>query len=203
MSPDAPAHGERSRAEATDEEERPTVLAVDDDQDLADTYAIWLGEEYDVRTAYNGESAIEDIDEDVDVVLLDRRMPDMSGGDVLDRIRDAGYEVRVSMLTAVEPDEDIVDMPFDEYLVKPVTREDVLDVVENLLARSEYNDDLQEYFAVSAKVATLESELSSDERESNAAYQHLQQRKADLEAQVQDSLSDVGDFEDAFREIES
>ncbi|QLC33971.1 HalX domain-containing protein [Halarchaeum sp. CBA1220] len=202
MIPDSPADGAPSGVDTT-EEDRPTVLAVDDDEDLADTYAIWLDGEYDVRTTYDGESAIDAVDSDVDVVLLDRRMPDMSGGDVLDAIREQGYDVRVSMLTAVEPDEDILEMPFDEYLVKPVTRDDVVDTVENLLARSEYDDDLQEYFAVSAKLATLEAELTPDERNESAAYQDLQQRKVDLEARVQDSLDDVEGFEDAFREVEN
>lgn len=202
MIPDSPADGAPSGVDAT-EEDRPTVLAVDDDEDLADTYAIWLDGEYDVRTTYDGESAIDAVDSDVDVVLLDRRMPDMSGGDVLDAIRERGYDVRVSMLTAVEPDEDILEMPFDEYLVKPVTRDDVIDTVENLLARSEYDDDLQEYFAVSAKLATLEAELSPDERRESAAYQDLQRRESDLEARVQDSLEEVEEFEDAFREVEN
>ncbi|GGL30701.1 DNA-binding protein [Halarchaeum grantii] len=202
MIPDSPADGTPSGVDTT-EEDRPTVLAVDDDEDLADTYAIWLDGDYDVRTTYDGESAIDAVDSDVDVVLLDRRMPDMSGGDVLDAIRERGYDVRVSMLTAVEPDEDILDMPFDEYLVKPVTRDDVVDTVENLLARSEYDDDLQAYFAVSAKLATLEAQLTPDERDESAAYRDLQRRKADLEARVQDSLDDVEGFEDAFREVEN
>ncbi|GGM72616.1 DNA-binding response OmpR family regulator [Halarchaeum rubridurum] len=198
-SDDDPGHGDASDA---DERGLPTVLAVDDDQDLADTYAIWLRDDYDVRTAYDGESALETIDDAVDVVLLDRRMPDMSGGEVLDRIREAGYDVRVSMLTAVEPDVDIVDMGFDEYLVKPVTREDVVDVVERLLARADYDDDVQEYFAVSEKVATLEAELSPEERSESDEYQRLADRKTELEDVVDEELMEMQDFEDAFREIE-
>ncbi|MBP2250799.1 DNA-binding response OmpR family regulator [Halarchaeum solikamskense] len=198
-SDDDPDHGADSDA---DERGPPTVLAVDDDQDLADTYAIWLRDDYDVRTAYDGESAMETIDESVDVVLLDRRMPDMSGGEVLESIRDAGYDVRVSMLTAVEPDVDIVDMGFDEYLVKPVTRQDVVNVVERLLARADYDDEVQEYFAVSEKIATLEAELSPEERADSDEYQRLERRKDELKDTVDEALMEVQDFEDAFREIE-
>ncbi|GAA0300549.1 HalX domain-containing protein [Halarchaeum salinum] len=200
MSTDDQGHGDTP--DAADERDPPTVLAVDDDQDLADTYAIWLRDDYDVRTAYNGDSALETIDDSVDVVLLDRRMPDMSGGEVLESIREAGYDVRVSMLTAVEPDVDIVDMGFDEYLVKPVTREDVVDVVERLLARADYDDDVQEYFAVAEKVATLEAELSPDERSESDEYQRLTDRKTELEDEVDEELMEMQDFEDAFREIE-
>ena len=34
--------------------ETPTVLVVDDERDLADLYAAWLADEYEVRTAYGG-----------------------------------------------------------------------------------------------------------------------------------------------------
>jgi len=180
----------------------PTVLAVDDDEDLADTYAIWLDGAYDVEVAYGGRSALEKLDRDVDVVLLDRRMPDLSGGDVLDRIREADYDVRVSMLTAVEPDEDIVDMGFDEYLVKPVRRADVVDVVERLLARNEYDDDVKEYFAVSSKIATLEAEYPDEAPVDDAALAELRERKERLERRVDSSLRAVESFEDAFREVE-
>ena len=38
-------------------EETPTVLLVDDERDLADLYAAWLADEYEIRTAYGGEEA--------------------------------------------------------------------------------------------------------------------------------------------------
>ncbi|MFB6105679.1 MAG: response regulator, partial [Halobacteriaceae archaeon] len=64
---------------------RPTVVVVDDEEGIAEAYSYWLSDEYDVRTAQSGAGALETIDEDVDVVLLDRRMPDRSGDEVLDR----------------------------------------------------------------------------------------------------------------------
>lgn len=53
------------------------------------------------------------IDEDVDVVLHDCRMPDRSGGQTLERIREQGYDCRVAMVTAVDLDFDIVEMDFE------------------------------------------------------------------------------------------
>lgn len=53
---------------------RPTVLIVEDEQALADLYADRLGEAYVVETAYDGREALEQLDEGIDVVLLDRRM---------------------------------------------------------------------------------------------------------------------------------
>ncbi|MUW15953.1 response regulator [Halorubrum sp. CBA1125] len=136
----------------TDTGVSPTVLAVDDDPDLAELYRVYLDPAYDVRIATEGEAALTAMDEAVDVVLLDRRMPDMSGDELLSAIREEGYDARVAMLTAVEPDVDIVDMPFDDYKTKPVTREDLLALVEVLLRRAEFDERSQEFFALVSRV---------------------------------------------------
>lgn len=109
----------------------PTVLYVDDEPAIADGYAAKL-HEYDTRTAYTGRAALEQLDETVDVVFLDRRMPGMSGKDVLEAIRERDYDCRVVMVTGVEPDDDIVEMGFDEYLVKPVEVTQLQETVERL-----------------------------------------------------------------------
>jgi len=105
-------------------EQPPLVLVVEDEPDLADLYAAWLGDEYRVRTAYGGQEALDELDEaddEVDAILLDRRMPGLSGDEVLAAVRERGIDCRVAMVTAVEPDFDILKMGFDDYLVKPVT----------------------------------------------------------------------------------
>ncbi|MFB6090000.1 MAG: bacterio-opsin activator domain-containing protein [Halobellus sp.] len=135
----------------------PVVLVVEDDKDLADTCEYWLRDDFDVRLAYGGEEALETVDEAVDVVLLDRRMPDLSGDEVLDEIDARGLDCRVAMMTAVEPDTDIVEMPFDEYLVKPVGEDDVVGTVEELLVRAEFDARVREYFALESTEAVLES----------------------------------------------
>ncbi len=68
-----------------------TVLVVDDEQGLADLYANWLEDRYTVHTSYNGTDALETLSQEIDVVLLDRRMPDMSGDEVLTEIRNRGF----------------------------------------------------------------------------------------------------------------
>ena len=124
-------------------EEDPLVLVVEDEPDLADLYATWLSESYRVRTAYGGHEAIEKLGSEVDVMLLDRRMPDLPGDEVLEVVRDRGLDCRVAMVTAVEPDFDIVAMGFDDYLVKPVSREDLQETVSNLVVRNEYDAGMQ------------------------------------------------------------
>lgn len=114
-------------------DDRPTVLFVDDEPALADGHAAQLSDEHDTRTAHDGRSALETLDADVDVVFLDRRMPGLTGEEVLEAIRENGYDCRVVMLTGVEPAADIVEMGFDEYLVKPVGADELRATVDRLL----------------------------------------------------------------------
>ena len=173
-----------------------TVLAVDDEPDLAELYRVYLDPEYDVRIATGGEEAVDVMDETIDVVLLDRRMPDLSGHEVLEAIRDDGYDARVAMLTAVEPDVDIVDMPFDDYKTKPVTKEDLLTLVEVLLHRAAFDERSQEFFSLASKKAALEAAGTTNSEE----YEELIERMESVRVEVDDTLDHLS-ARDAFVEV--
>ena len=174
-------------------ETKPTVLVVEDEPDLADLYATWLDGEYAVRTAYGGRDALAAIDETVDVILLDRRMPDLPGDEVLATVRDRGIGCRVAMVTAVEPDFDIVAMGFDDYLVKPVSKEALRGTVENLLQREEYVDGVGELFSLASKKALLESEKGPADLERSEEYQELTERLDALREDLDRTLESLGE----------
>lgn len=155
-----------------------TVAIVDDDPAIVDLYWDWLREDYEVRTATGGEQALQIIDEDVDVVLLDRRMPDVDGDTVLRRLRADGIDAMVAMNTAVEPTEDIVDLPFDDYVVKPTRRDALETTVASLRRRAEYSDIRQRCFRLASKIAALEQVSGQSELEASDVYSDL---KADLD----------------------
>ncbi|MDH5019995.1 HalX domain-containing protein [Halobacterium rubrum] len=150
-----------------------TVLVVEDERELADLFADWLATSYDVRTAYTADGALAKLDDAVDVVLLDRRLPERSGDDVLDEIRTEGYDCQVAMVTAVDPDFDVLELGIDSYVVKPVERAELDDLVSRLLARSLYSEEVQEFFALASKRATLETSKSADELAENDRYDEL------------------------------
>jgi len=184
--------------------EQSTVLVVDDEQDVADLYSMWLQDEYRVRSAYEGEEALDVLDESVDVVLLDRRMPGQSGDDVLEEIRERDLDCRVVMVTAVKPDFDILEMGFDDYLVKPVSRDDLLETVEQMLTRVDYGEQLQEYYSLVSKKAVLEAEKDPATLEESEEYAELEAEIAQLETQVDDTrdqLDDHDDFVGAFQDL--
>ncbi|MFB6122498.1 MAG: response regulator [Haloferacaceae archaeon] len=176
-----------------DDATTPVVLVVDDEPDLADLYVAWLSDEYEVRAAYDGDTALERLDDDVDVVLLDRRMPSLSGDTVLERIRERGIDCRVAMVTAVEPDVDIVDLGFDDYLQKPVDREALVDTVERLLRRTDYDDTVLSLFSALKKRSLLEDRLSPAEREESEEYQSLQSQIDRLQSEMSSLTADFDD----------
>lgn len=167
-----------------------TVLIVDDERDVTDLYASYLREYYDVRVAYDGDEALEKVDDRVDVVLLDRRMPETSGDAVLDAIRDRGYDCRVVMVTAIEPDFDIVDMPFDDYLTKPVDQSTLLDMVETQLLLDSYDSRLDEYLQRRAKLEALEAEKTQAELDGNDRYQELKVVTESLRTDIESMISE-------------
>jgi len=176
--------------------EPPVVLIVEDEPDVAETYNLWLQDEYEVRMAGNGSEALELLDDDVDVVLLDRMMPGLSGDEVLDRIRESDSDCRVAMVTAVEPDFDILEMGFDSYLTKPIRSEELYETVSNLLERSTYDDLLQRYYSLVEKQATLEATKSSAELAESEEYRSLTERVAELKDELSGTLGGVEDDED-------
>lgn len=184
-------------------DDRSTVLIVDDEETVAEAYALWLSGDHDVRVAHGGQEALEQMDENVDVLLLDRRMPRMTGDEVLEELDDRGHDCQVAMVTAVDPDFDIVEMDFDDYLAKPVTREDIEETVEVLSALAEYDEVMGEEFSLARKQAVLESHKREDELGDDEQYQKLRERRRALRAEVEETLEGVDSetIEAAFDEV--
>jgi len=179
---------------------RASVLIVDDDPVVVDRFASWLEDEYDVLTALDGETALG-VAEDADVVLLDRRLPDIAGREVASRIFEAEPRPVVAMVSGVEPDMDIVELPCDDYLVKPVTEADVRDAVDRLSRRAEYGDVLRTYTTLAAKRAAIESSQPMDELVADPEYDELCRRceatRRELDGIVRGF--EAADFETAFK----
>lgn len=169
---------------------KPTILIVDDEPDIREIYANRLNDSYNVRTS-SGSDALGSIDDGIDVVLLDRRMPDVSGDELLSQIRERNIDCKVAMLTAVAPDFDITDLGFDDYLVKPASKEEINDVVEQLLVRSTYDESVQQYFALASKRAVLKAEKSEAELESNSTFDEMESGLAEARAQADEALSQI------------
>jgi DNA-binding response OmpR family regulator len=167
-----------------------TVLVVDDEPDVADVYALRLRGRFDTRTAYGGREALEAVDDEVDVVLLDRRMPVVSGDEVLETIRDREVDPAVVMVTAVTPDLTVLDMPFDDYLCKPIDRESLVETVEKQLETAAHDEVLDEFFRLASKLILLDQERSRTELADSEEFQRVKRRTVELREQLRAEMDD-------------
>jgi DNA-binding response OmpR family regulator len=92
------------------------------------------------------------------------------------------------MLTGVEPDFDILDLGFDDYLTKPVRKEELFDVVERMLQRTRYDRRLQEFFALASKAAAIEAEHDASTLEGHEEYGSMQRRLETMRAELDETL---------------
>lgn len=160
-----------------------TILVVDDEETVVESYAIRLGMQYnEVLTANGGKEAIDFLETyDVDVILLDRRMPGMPGDEVANTIEDEGYDSQVIMVTAVDPDLDIVEIPFDNYLKKPIDKEDMFSAVDQQLNAGAYEGKRAEYYRIRSKINILEKHKSNTVLSRNEIYNGLVEKAKEFE----------------------
>ena len=152
---------------------KDVILVVEDEPELAELYSGWLSEQYPVRVANDGPEALEEFDDEVEVVLLDRELPGMNGEAVLSMLRDRGADCQVAMVTAVEPEMNVVEMGFDAYVTKPVREAELFELVDHLLHRRIYDENVRRLFSVISKQIALENQYSQEELADNEQYQYL------------------------------
>ena len=115
-----------------------TILIVEDDPDIRDGVRILLtGEGYRIREAENGLRALEMIEPEVDLVILDIMMPGMSGLRVCEEIRKSST-VPILFLTAKSQESDKLlglTAGGDDYLAKPFSFAELSARVKALLRR--------------------------------------------------------------------
>jgi DNA-binding response OmpR family regulator len=168
-----------------------TILIVEDETRLADQYAKVLQTDYEVLTANSGAEALEMADETVDAVFLDRKMPGLSGGEVLERLRDRGHDYPVAMLTAVRPDWDIVEMGFDDYLLKPVDIQELHDATERLETLGAIEREIREYVRQNIKQASLEGTKDASKLASSEAFEALRTDLAERSSEMGDITTEL------------
>lgn len=168
-----------------------TVLVVDDEEPFARTVALWLDEYWTTVVATDGQEAVERYSRDIDAILLDRRMPHLSGDEALERIRAQDGSTRVAMMTALEPDLDIVDLDFDMYLEKPVERQEVIDTTKTLLERADYSQELRALYALSNKIAELRAKYPEETLADDERFHRLLEERQRVRDQAETQVEDV------------
>ena len=123
-------------------DKRGAILVVDDDETIRETLAAILEEEgYVVDTAESGKEALEKSKTGFyNLALLDIRLPDMEGTQLLAAIREHTPRMVKIILTgypSLENAAEAVNRGADGYLIKPVDAGDLLDVIKRHLKKQE------------------------------------------------------------------
>jgi two-component system, response regulator YesN len=119
---------------------RPQVLLVEDDRRMREIFTLFLSEAYEVKQAATGAEALGIIrNELIAAVVLDYRLPDRSGLEVLTEIRAARPRLPVVMITGYGSEllcASALKLGVRDYFSKPVILEDVRDSVRRLLSEA-------------------------------------------------------------------
>ncbi len=118
------------------------LLVVDDDPRITDLVRrIFAYEGYSVAVAATGQEALDrTLERPPDLIVLDVLLPGIDGLEVARRLREAGDNVPILMLTARDAVESRVEglaVGADDYLVKPFAPEELVARVKALLRRSQ------------------------------------------------------------------
>jgi DNA-binding response OmpR family regulator len=121
-----------------------TILIVEDEYAVARGIQYALEQEgYDVTVARKGSEGLDFATRQApDLVILDVRLPDMDGFEVLRRLRGAGNKAPVMFLTARDEEMDKVvglELGADDYLGKPFGLRELMSRIKALLRRA-YGD---------------------------------------------------------------
>jgi len=118
---------------------RPTILVVDDENGVRQSFKMVLKDGYDVLLAATGEEAIGILTATTaDLILLDIRLPDIDGLDLLGKLKELDPNTEIIMVTAVKEIQSAVKaikLGAYEYVVKPFSVDEVLTIIERALEK--------------------------------------------------------------------
>ncbi len=124
-------------------EQKASVLIVDDELGPRESLRMILKPLYDVRTAANGQEALDCIQkEKIDLITLDIKMPGLSGMDVLRELRKLGSDAAVVIVTGYGTLTDVHDAiryGAVDFVSKPFNVPDIVAIVNKSVAQRSYN----------------------------------------------------------------
>jgi len=175
------------------------ILVVDDTEAVLELYSEWL-DDNDVETATDGNRALEKVDREYDLVLIDREMPGPNGREVAIEMDEQGYDVHVVMVSSLPADFDLVEYPIDGYIQKPATQDEITSIVAQYRRQQEYHDALEEYFSLTSKLAAIEADRAESELKASDEYERLKRRVAEKRTEVDEAISESStDWDFAFK----
>ena len=125
------------------------ILIVDDDKTILEGFKVLLEtKKYKISTAENGREALEKVRNNFyNLALLDIKLPDMEGTDLISEFRQIKPEIKIIVVTGYSTRENAINslnLGADGYLEKPVTPGKLLGIVADKLHEQETQNRLYE-----------------------------------------------------------
>jgi DNA-binding NtrC family response regulator len=120
------------------EKQKKNILIIDDDQSILHIFTRILQKQgYNTVTAETGQEAMEKLQErKCDLALVDMKLPDTNGTDLLGKLHASQPETVLIAITGFASLEDaskVIDRGAAAYLVKPVKSEDLIRIIADKL----------------------------------------------------------------------
>ena len=117
---------------------RKKVLIIDDEEGIRESLKLILGEHYQMILTGSGEQGLDVLAnaDDIGLVLLDIKMPQVNGLDILKQIKAQDSNMNVIMVTgykSVETAAEAVSLGAGGYIVKPFKSDEILETVKKHL----------------------------------------------------------------------
>jgi len=165
---------------------RATILVVDDDPGIRDSFEAVLSKDYDLRFAAQGPDALRFLSaSDVNLVLLDIRMPGMDGMEVLRRIKELNEQTEVVVVTAVKSLKTAIEaikLGASDYITKPFDTHEILSLIKRVIEKQE----------LLKEVMYLRSEIARDRGFENLVGRNARMREIyDLVSRIADNNATV------------
>ncbi|WP_080805901.1 response regulator [Desulfamplus magnetovallimortis] len=152
------------------------VMVVDDTETNIDVLVETLGDQYDVRVAMDGETALEAVaDEKPDLILLDIMMPGMDGYQVCEELKSnpETSNIPVIFLTAMTETQDEargLELGAVDYVTKPFSPDLVKARVKNQIELKKYRDHLEDVVKERTRELLLTQEVTIESMGTLAEY---------------------------------
>ncbi|TKX73137.1 response regulator [Halorubrum sp. GN11_10-6_MGM] len=169
-----------------------TVLIIEDDREQAGEYADWL-EGYAVRIAGDGESALDALDEEVDVILLDGDLPDPPSEELLGRLRARQIDSQIGLLSGVRVGSDVFRLDIDEYVPRPLDRDELRETVARLVDHGAVERITDRYLSLVARRRQIEARRDDEDLTDDDRYRELTGEIAGRRQQLSSLLERIDD----------
>ena len=117
---------------------KPRILIVDDEEGIRESLRLILEQNYELLLATTGDECIDCIKNttDVNLVLLDIKMPKIDGIQILKQLKQINPNIKVIMVTgykSVETATEAIKAGAADYIVKPFNSANILETINKIL----------------------------------------------------------------------